>query len=154
MLQVLVAVQPAEEISAGESGMHLWCELLLLHFNKAEVTSRSLETVIGRKWRTVKKRLKSGVVDYDEVNVLLRHCEIDPWRARIAVEELKRPEAYYEDEILWAAESARHILRTILERINALNGDFIPLRKGLDSQAAKLVDELFAQQRRFQEFTA
>ncbi len=154
MPQSLISVQRAEEASADDNGVKLWCDLLLLHFEKAGITSRSLQAVIGLKWRTVKKRLKSGSVNYDEVNVLLRHCEIDSWRASIAVEELKRPQAYFEAEIVWAADYTQRILRTIIERLHIIDGDFIPIRRGLESQAAKLVDELFAYQRRFQDFVA
>lgn len=150
----MVAVQKAADDSATDESHKLWCDLLLLHLDRAGITSTSLKDVLGLKWRTIRKRLRSGTADYDEVKLLLRHCGIDPWLSMIAVDELRRPEAYFDASIAWTAESAQHIVRTILERLNALNGDFIPLRRGLNSQAARLVDELFAQQRRFQEFTA
>lgn len=153
MLHSLDATQPATDTSTGDNGLKLWCELLLLYFEKASITSRSLQEVIGLRWRTVKKRLKSGTVDYGEVKILLQHCGVDSWRALIAVEELQRPEAYFDADIVWTAEVIQHVFRNILEQLTALHGDFIPFRKGIDSQSAKLVADLFAYQRRYEDFT-
>lgn len=124
------------------------CKIILMELERKNIRSVSLRHTRGIKYKTLRKRLQSGLVSAEEQILLIQHLRLDPDRINFTVTSLGDPELYFTDHCTFMIGLTAELNTVMRETYSALGGGLLPVKRQYEIIARKVQGLVVKQHRR------